>query len=294
MMILTAGGVRIMGQVLHGTKNDRRGKFMKKRSIGILLLSLTVCTCISGCSSQSIADVNEKSIQAEEETETEYAKKDVVIKEPEEKTHLSLREQATPLSKGNRLLSKNETATYRGIEISVVDVLVADSKEEAGLTEEELAYFSGQNGGEDIDTTKKNENWEYTWPFVRIRLKNTMNEEQDICAGQLELYNVYDDGEYKKVTKVSEGASEVYNADYVGTDYRNFVSLQPGEERIVTVSYTGLSKYQSKGYSAQEGVLFTDIPILENVYIKTYAIGNIQEEEPLICLNIKNGKVVDE
>ena len=72
---------------------------MKKRSIGILLLGLTVCTCISGCSSQSIADVNEKSIQAEEETETEYAKKDVVIKEPEEKTHLSLREQAAPLSK---------------------------------------------------------------------------------------------------------------------------------------------------------------------------------------------------
>ena len=283
-----------MAQVLPEMNNDRRRQFMKKRSIGILLLSLVVCTCISGCSSQSIADVNEKSIQAEEETETEYAKKDVVIKEPEEKTHLSLREQATPLSKGNRLLSKNETATYRGIEISVVDVLVADSKEEAGLTEEELAYFSGQNGGEDIDTTKKNENWEYTWPFVRIRLKNTMNEEQDICAGQLELYNVYDDGEYKKVTKVSEGASEVYNADYVGTDYRNFVSLQPGEERIVTVSYTGLSKYQSKGYSAQEGVLFTDIPILENVYIKTYAIGNIQEEEPLICLNIKNGKVVDE
>ena len=283
-----------MAQVLPEMNSDRRRKFMKKRSIGILLLVLVVCTCISGCSSQSIADVNEKSIQAEEETETEYAKKDVVIKEPEEKTHLSLREQATPLSKGNRLLSKNETATYRGIEISVVDVLVADSKEEAGLTEEELAYFSGQNGGEDIDTTKKNENWEYTWPFVRIRLKNTMNEEQDICAGQLELYNVYDDGEYKKVTKVSEGASEVYNADYVGTDYRNFVSLQPGEERIVTVSYTGLSKYQSKGYSAQEGVLFTDIPILENVYIKTYAIGNIQEEEPLICLNIKDGKVVNE
>ena len=267
---------------------------MKKRSIGILLLSLTVCTCISGCGSQSIADVNEKSIQAEEETETEYAKKDVVIKEPEEKTHLSLREQATPLSKGNRLLSRNETATYRGIEITVVDVLVADSKEEAGLTEEELAYFSGENGGEDIDTTRTNENWEYTWPFVRIRLKNTMNEEQDICAGQLELYNVYDDGEYKKVTKVSEGASEVYNADYVGTDYRNFVSLQPGEERIVTVSYTGLSKYQSKGYSSKDGVLFTDVPTMENVYMKTYAIGNVQEEEPLICLNIKNGKVVDE
>ena len=283
-----------MAQVLPEMNNDRRRQFMKKRSIGILLLGLVVCTCISGCSSQSIADVNEKSIQAEEETETEYAKKDVVIKEPEEKTHLSLREQAAPLSKGNRLLSRNETATYRGIEVSVVDVLLADSKEEAGLTEEELAYFSGQNGGEDIDTTKKNENWEYTWPFVRIRLKNTMNEEQDICAGQLELYNVYDDGEYKKVTKVSEGASEVYNADYVGTDYRNFVSLQPGEERIVTVSYTGLSKYQSKGYSAQEGVLFTDIPILENVYIKTYAIGNIQEEEPLICLNIKDGKVVNE
>ena len=34
----------------------------------------------------------------------------------------------------------------------MVDVLLADSKEEAGLTEEELAYFSGQNGGEDIDT----------------------------------------------------------------------------------------------------------------------------------------------
>jgi hypothetical protein len=283
-----------MAQVLPEMNSDRRRKFMKKRSIGILLLGLVVCTCISGCSSQSIADVNEKSIQAEEETETEYAKKDVVIKEPEEKTHLSLREQATPLSKGNRLLSKNETATYRGIEISVVDVLVADSKEEAGLTEEELAYFSGQNGGEDIDTTKKNENWEYTWPFVRIRLKNTMNEEQDICAGQLELYNVYDDGEYKKVTKVSEGASEVYNADYVGTDYRNFVSLQPGEERIVTVSYTGLSKYQSKGYSSKDGVLFTDVPTMENVYMKTYAIGNIQEEEPLICLNIRNGKVVNE
>ena len=283
-----------MAQVLPEMNNDRRRQFMKKRSIGILLLGLVVCTSISGCSSQSIADVNEKSIQAEEETETKDEKKDVVIKKPEDSTKPLLREQAAPLSKGNRLLSRNETATYRGIEITVVDVLVADSKEEAGLTEEELAYFSGENGGEDIDTTRKHENWEYTWPFVRIRLKNTMNEEQDICAGQLELYNVYDDGEYKKVTKVSEGASEVYNADYVGTDYRNFVSLQPGEERIVTVSYTGLSKYQSKGYSAQEGVLFTDIPILENVYIKTYAIGNIQEEEPLICLNIKNGKVVDE
>ena len=283
-----------MAQVLPEMNNDRRRQFMKKRSIGILLLGLVVCTCISGCSSQSIADVNEKSIQAEEETETEYAKKDVVIKEPEEKTHLSLREQATPLSKGNRLLSRNETATYRGIEISVVDVLVADSKEEAGLTEEELAYFSGQNGGKDIDTTKKNENWEYTWPFVRIRLKNTMNEEQDICAGQLELYNVYDDGEYKKVTKVSEGYSKVYNADYKGTSFENFVSLQPGEERIVTVAYLGMRKYQSKGYSSSEGVLFTDIPTLENVYMKTYAIGNIQEEEPLICLNIKDGKVVNE
>ena len=283
-----------MAQVLPEMNNDRRRQFMKKRSIGILLLGLVVCTCISGCSSQSIADVNEKSIQAEEETETEYAKKDVVIKEPEEKTHLSLREQATPLSKGNRLLSRNEMATYRGIEISVVDVLVADSKEEAGLTEEELAYFSGENGGEDIDTTRKHENWEYTWPFVRIRLKNTMNEEQDICAGQLELYNVYDDGEYKKVTKVSEGYSKVYNADYKGTSFENFVSLQPGEERIVTVAYLGMRKYQSKGYSSSEGVLFTDIPTLENVYMKTYAIGNIQEEEPLICLNIKNGKVVNE
>ena len=283
-----------MAQVLPEMNSDRRRQFMKKRSIGILLLGLVVCTCISGCSSQSIADVNEKSIQAEEETETEYAKKDVVIKEPEEKTHLSLREQATPLSKGNRLLSRNETATYRGIEISVVDVLVADSKEEAGLTEEELAYFSGQNGGEDIDTTKKNENWEYTWPFVRIRLKNTTNEEQDICAGQLELYNVYDDGEYKKVTKVSEGYSKVYNADYKGTSFENFVSLQPGEERIVTVAYLGMRKYQSKGYSSSEGVLFTDIRTLENVYMKTYAIGNIQEEEPLICLNIKDGKVVNE
>ena len=57
---------------------------MKKRSIGILLLSLTVCTCISGCGSQSIADVNEKSIQAEEETETKDEKKDVVIKKAED------------------------------------------------------------------------------------------------------------------------------------------------------------------------------------------------------------------
>ena len=283
-----------MAQVLPEMNSDRRRKFMKKRSIGILLLGLAVCTCISGCGSQSIADVNEKSIQAEEETETKDEKKDVVIKKPEDSTKPLLREQAAPLSKGNRLLSRNETATYRGIEITVVDVLVADSKEEAGLTEEEQAYFSGENGGEDIDTTRKHENWEYTWPFVRIRLKNTMNEEQDICAGQLELYNVYDDGEYKKVTKVSEGASEVYNADYVGTDYRNFVSLQSGEERIVTVSYTGLSKYQSKGYSSKDGVLFTDVPTMENVYIKTYAIGNIQEEEPLICLNIRNGEVVDE
>ena len=283
-----------MGQVLPGTKNDRRRQFMKKRSIGILLLGLAVCTCISGCGSQSIADVNEKSIQAEEETETKDEKKDVVIKKPEDSTKPLLREQAAPLSKGNRLLSRNETATYRGIEITVVDVLVADSKEEAGLTEEELAYFSGENGGEDIDTTRKHENWEYTWPFVRIRLKNTMNEEQDICAGQLELYNVYDDGEYKKVTKVSEGYSKVYNADYKGTSFENFVSLQPGEERIVTVAYLGMRKYQSKGYSSSEGVLFTDIPTLENVYMKTYAIGNIQEEEPLICLNIKNGKVVNE
>ena len=283
-----------MAQVLPEMNNDRRRQFMKKRSIGILLLGLVVCTCISGCNSQSIADVNEKSIQAEEETETKDEKKDVVIKKPEDSTKPLLREQAAPLSKGNRLLSRNETATYRGIEITVVDVLVADSKEEAGLTEEELAYFSGENGGEDIDTTRKHENWEYTWPFVRIRLKNTMNEEQDICAGQLELYNVYDDGEYKKVTKVSEGYSKVYNADYKGTSFENFVSLQPGEERIVTVAYLGMRKYQSKGYSSSEGVLFTDIPTLENVYMKTYAIGNIQEEEPLICLNIKNGKVVNE
>ena len=283
-----------MAQVLPEMNNDRRRQFMKKRSIGILLLGLVVCTCISGCSSQSIADVNEKSIQAEEETETKDEKKDVVIKKAEDSTRKLSRETATPLSKGNRLLSRNETATYRGIEISVVDVLVADSKEEAGLTEEELAYFSGENGGEDIDTTRKHENWEYTWPFVRIRLKNTMNEEQDICAGQLELYNVYDDGEYKKVTKVSEGYSKVYNADYKGTSFENFVSLQPGEERIVTVAYLGMRKYQSKGYSSSEGVLFTDIPTLENVYMKTYAIGNIQEEEPLICLNIKNGKVVNE
>ena len=283
-----------MAQVLPEMNNDRRRQFMKKRSIGILLLGLVVCTCISGCSSQSIADVNEKSIQAQEETETKDEKKDVVIKKPEDSTKPLLREQAAPLSKGNRLLSRNETATYRGIEITVVDVLVADSKEEAGLTEEELAYFSGENGGEDIDTTRKHENWEYTWPFVRIRLKNTMNEEQDICAGQLELYNVYDDGEYKKVTKVSEGYSKVYNADYKGTSFENFVSLQPGEERIVTVAYLGMRKYQSKGYSSSEGVLFTDIPTLENVYMKTYAIGNIQEEEPLICLNIKDGKVVNE
>ena len=267
---------------------------MKKRSIGILLLGLVVCTCISGCSSQSIADVNEKSIQAQEETETKDEKKDVVIKKAEDSTRKLFRETATPLSKGNRLLSRNEMATYCGIEISVVDVLVADSKEEAGLTEEELAYFSGQNGGEDIDTTKKNENWEYTWPFVRIRLKNTTNEEQDICAGQLELYNVYDEGEYKTVQKVSGGYSKVYNADYVGTDHGNFASLQPGEERIVTVAYLGMRKYQSKGYSSSEGVIFTDTPTLENVYMKTYAIGNIQEEEPLICLNIKDGKVVNE
>ena len=80
MMILTAGGVRTMAQVLPEMNSDRRRKFMKKRSIGILLLGLVVCTCISGCSSQSIADVNEKSIQAQEETETKDEKKDVVIK----------------------------------------------------------------------------------------------------------------------------------------------------------------------------------------------------------------------
>ena len=64
-----------MAQVLPEMNNDRRRQFMKKRSIGILLLGLVVCTCISGCSSQSIADVNEKSIQAEEETETKDEKK---------------------------------------------------------------------------------------------------------------------------------------------------------------------------------------------------------------------------
>ena len=73
-----------MAQVLPEMNSDRRRKFMKKRSIGILLLGLAVCTCISGCGSQSIADVNEKSIQAEEETETKDEKKDVVIKKPEE------------------------------------------------------------------------------------------------------------------------------------------------------------------------------------------------------------------
>ena len=115
-----------MAQVLPEMNSDRRRKFMKKRSIGILLLGLAVCTCISGCGSQSIADVNEKSIQAEEETETKDEKKDVVIKKPEDSTKPLLREQAAPLSKGNRLLSRNETATYRGIEITVVDVLVAE------------------------------------------------------------------------------------------------------------------------------------------------------------------------
>ena len=64
-----------MAQVLPEMNNDRRRQFMKKRSIGILLLGLVVCTCISRCSSQSIADVNEKSIQAEEETETKRRKK---------------------------------------------------------------------------------------------------------------------------------------------------------------------------------------------------------------------------
>ena len=39
-----------------------------------------------------------------------------------------------------------------------------------------------------------------------------MNEEQDICAGQLELYNVYDDDEYGTITKVSEGYSKVYKS----------------------------------------------------------------------------------
>ena len=68
---------------------------MKKRSIGILLLGLAVCTCISGCSSQSIADVNEKSIQAEEETETKDEKKDVVIKKAEDSTRKLFRETAT-------------------------------------------------------------------------------------------------------------------------------------------------------------------------------------------------------
>lgn len=51
-------------------------------------------------------------------------------------------------------MSRNETATYRGIEITVVDVLVADSKEEAGHYRGRTGYFSGENGGEDIDTTR--------------------------------------------------------------------------------------------------------------------------------------------
>ena len=112
MMILTAGGVRTMAQVLPEMNSDRRRKFIKKRSIGILLLGLAVCTCISGCGSQSIADVNEKSIQAEEETETKDEKKDVVIKKPEDSTKPLLREQAAPLSKGNRLLSINSCMSF--------------------------------------------------------------------------------------------------------------------------------------------------------------------------------------
>ena len=50
----------------------------------------------------------------------------------------------------------------------------------------------------------------------------------------------------EQLQKVSEGYSKVYNADYVGTDHGNFAALQPGEERIVTVAYLGLTKYQSK------------------------------------------------
>ena len=126
--------------------------------------------------------------------------------------------------------------------------------------------------------------------FDDIKMPDNIDEvtKNAIRRGKTKKY------QYKKVTKVSEGYSKVYNADYKGTSFENFVSLQPGEERIVTVAYLGMRKYQSKGYSSSEGVLFTDIPTLENVYMKTYAIGNIQEEEPLICLNIKNGKVVNE
>ena len=126
--------------------------------------------------------------------------------------------------------------------------------------------------------------------FDDIKIPDNIDEvtKNAIRRGKTKKY------QYKKVTKVSEGYSKVYNADYKGTSFENFVSLQPGEERIVTVAYLGMRKYQSKGYSSSEGVLFTDIPTLENVYMKTYAIGNIQEEEPLICLNIKNGKVVNE
>ena len=98
----------------------------------------------------------------------------------------------------------------------------------------------------------------------------------------------------KRCKKYPVGIQKFIMQIMLGQTHGNFASLQPGEERIVTVAYLGMTKYQSKGYSSSEGVLFTDIRTLENVYMKTYAIGNIQEEEPLICLNIKNGKVVDE
>lgn len=285
-----------MAQVLQGMKDDKR-RVTVKRVNRIYLFALIACTCFSGCRNQSIADINEKSLQAQEEPVTEYKKEDVVIQsQPEEKTKESLREMALtqPLPGGNRLLKKNETAEYRGVEISVVDVILADDIDSivsAGLIQEEFEYFLGEN---DIRESIKNEEWEYVWPFVRIKLKNTTNETQSINAGQLELYNVYEeDGNNGTAIKITEGASEVYNADYAGTSHRCWVLLEPGEERIVTVSYEGITKYQSSGRT-KEGVIFTDIPVMENVYMKTYDIGNLQEGEALICLNIKNGMQVSE
>ena len=77
----------------------------------------------------------------------------------------------------------------------------------------------------------------------------------------MELYNVYDDDEYGTDYKSIRGIFKSLQCRLCWNKaFGNFASLQPGEERIVTVAYLGLTKYQSKGYSSSEGVLFTDTP----------------------------------
>ena len=59
---------------------------MKKRSIGILLLGLAVCTCISGAAARVLQMSMKNPYRQKKKQKRNMQKNDVVIKEPEEKS----------------------------------------------------------------------------------------------------------------------------------------------------------------------------------------------------------------